>query len=126
MITPIIRNADQKSLFEISAEARALAEKARKRKLTPDDYTNGTFTISNLGMFDIDFFEAIINAPEAALMAVGKGQVKPVFDSESQDFKPREKMMVTLSCDHRVVDGAKGALYLKTFAFLLEHPRLLL
>lgn len=126
LITPIVRNADKKNIFHISTEVKALADKARKRKLVPDDYTGGSFTISNLGMFDIDSFSAIINAPESALMAVGKTTTEPFYNEMSGNFEPTQVLTVTLSCDHRVVDGAKGAKYLQKFAFYLEHPTLLI
>lgn len=123
LLTPIVRNADEKSLFAISIEVKNLAEKARKRKLQSEEYTGGSFTISNLGMYGIDYFQAIINAPEAALLAVGKTKTEPVFNGTN--FIPQEILTVTLSCDHRVVDGAKGAEFLQTLSFLLENPQLL-
>ena len=126
LITPIIRNASKKNLFEIALEVKSLVKKARNRKLSVEEFTKGTFTISNLGMYDIDSFIAILNPPEAALMAVGKGVVEPFFDPIKKQFVPQNILSVTLSCDHRVVDGAKGAEYLKTFSFFMEHPRLLI
>ena len=120
LITPVIRNADQKSLREISAEARDLAARARERKLTPEEYTGSTFSVSNLGMFDIEHFTAIINPPEAGILAVGSiAQVPAVADGQVQ---VRRRMRMTMSCDHRVIDGAMGAQFLKTLKLLLENP----
>ena len=120
LITPVIRNADQKSLRQINAEARELAEKARNRKLTPEEYTGATFTVSNLGMLDIDEFTAVINPPEAGILAVGRlTEVPVVLDGEVQ---VRKRMRLTMSCDHRVIDGATGAQFLKTLKLMLENP----
>ncbi len=120
LITPIVRQADRKSILEISQEVRALAEKARTRKLLPDEYTGSTFTISNLGMYDITHFTAIINPPEAAILAVGSVRRIPVV--RENQVVPGWRMQVTLSCDHRVVDGATGALFLQELKRLLENP----
>jgi pyruvate dehydrogenase E2 component (dihydrolipoamide acetyltransferase) len=120
LITPIIRNTDQKSLSQISVEARALADKARSRHLKPEEYTGATFTVSNLGMFDIDQFTAVINPPEAGILAVGTVVEKPVV-LEGQ-VVPRKRLRLTMSCDHRVIDGATGAAYLKTLKQMLENP----
>ena len=125
LLTPVIRNADQKTIFEISTEVRGLAERARQRRLSVEEYTGGSFTISNLGMYRIDSFEAIINEPEVALMAVGAGNDKLEFDSNGEVVASK-LLTVTLSCDHRAVDGAAGALYLNSFAHFLENPGLLL
>src|SRR5690606_6669457 len=111
LITPVIRHADRKSLREISAEVRELAGRARAKKLQPDEYTGATFTISNLGMFGIDDFTAIINPPEVAILAVGRIEPKAVV--VDGNVVVRRRMRVTLSCDHRVVDGATGAEFLK-------------
>jgi pyruvate dehydrogenase E2 component (dihydrolipoamide acetyltransferase) len=120
LITPIIRHADRKSLRQISADARDLAKRARDRKLTPEEYTGGTFSISNLGMFDIHEFTAIINPPEAGILAVGRiAEVPAVIEGA---LVPRRRMMLTMSCDHRVIDGATGAAFLKTLKLLLENP----
>ncbi len=124
LIAPVIRNADQKSLFEIGTEARALAAKARERKLKPEEYTGSTFSISNLGMYDIEHFTAVINPPEAGILAIGSiAQVPAVVNGA---VVPRKRMRVTMSCDHRVIDGATGAEYLKTLKLLLENPAALL
>src|SRR6266540_1489247 len=120
LITPVIRNANLKSLAEIGREARALAEKARNRRLQPDEYTGSTFSVSNLGMFDIDQFTAVINPPEAGILAVGSIVPKPaVVDGQ---VAARRRLRVTLSCDHRVIDGATGAAFLQTLKQMLENP----
>jgi pyruvate dehydrogenase E2 component (dihydrolipoamide acetyltransferase) len=120
LITPIVRAADQKSLGEIAAEVRDLAERARNRKLRPEEFMGATFSVSNLGMFGIEEFTAIINPPEAAIMAVGAMSPKPVV--RNNEIIVRQMMRVTMSCDHRVVDGATGAKFLQTFKKILENP----
>jgi pyruvate dehydrogenase E2 component (dihydrolipoamide acetyltransferase) len=120
LITPVIRHADQKSLRQISAEAKDLAERARARRLAPDEYTGGTFSISNLGMLDIEEFTAIINPPEAAILAIGRLAEKPVVQDGVIDS--RRRMRATMSCDHRVIDGATGARFLQTLKTMLENP----
>jgi pyruvate dehydrogenase E2 component (dihydrolipoamide acetyltransferase) len=120
LITPILRSADQKSLSEIAAEVRDLAERARHRKLRPEEYLGASFSVSNLGMFGIDEFTAIINPPEAAILAVGAMSAKPVV--RNNELVIRQMMRVTMSCDHRVVDGATGAKFLQTFKKILENP----
>jgi pyruvate dehydrogenase E2 component (dihydrolipoamide acetyltransferase) len=124
LIVPVIRDADRKGLGVIGREARELAGRARERKLKPEEYTGSTFSVSNLGMFGIDQFTAIINPPEAAILAVGATETKPVWDGTQ--FVPTPRMRVTLSCDHRVIDGAVGARFLQTVRHLLEHPYLML
>jgi pyruvate dehydrogenase E2 component (dihydrolipoamide acetyltransferase) len=120
LITPVIRHADLKSLRQISAESKDLAARARERKLKPEEYSGGTFSVSNLGMFDIDQFTAIINPPEAGILAIGAIVEKPVVVDGA--VAVRRRMRVTLSCDHRVIDGATGAAFLKTLKTLLENP----
>jgi pyruvate dehydrogenase E2 component (dihydrolipoamide acetyltransferase) len=120
LITPIVRAADQKSLSEIAAEVRDLAERARNRKLKPEEYMAASFSVSNLGMFGIDEFTAIINPPEAAILAVGAMSPKAVV--RNNEIVIRQMMRVTMSCDHRVVDGATGAKFLQTFKKILENP----
>ena len=120
LITPIVRAADQKSLSEIAVEVRDLAERARHRKLRPEEYLGASFSVSNLGMFGIDEFTAIINPPEAAILAVGAMSPKPVV--RNNELVIRQMMRVTMSCDHRVVDGATGAKFLQTFKKILENP----
>ncbi len=124
LITPVVRAADRKTIGQISREVRALAERARARKLQPDEYTGATFSISNLGMLGIDEFTAVINPPEAAILAVGAMQPKPVVRDGA--IVVRQLMRVTMSCDHRVVDGATGARFLQTFKQILENPLLLM
>ncbi|MFL6209092.1 MAG: pyruvate dehydrogenase complex dihydrolipoamide acetyltransferase [Pyrinomonadaceae bacterium] len=123
LITPVVRAADGKSIGQISREVRQLAERARARKLQPDEYTGATFSISNLGMLGIDEFTAVINPPEGAILAVGAMQPKPVVRDGA--VVVRQMMRVTMSCDHRVIDGATGAKFLQTFKQLLENPMLL-
>jgi pyruvate dehydrogenase E2 component (dihydrolipoamide acetyltransferase) len=120
LITPIVRAADQKSLGSIAAEVRDLAERARHRKLRPEEYLGATFSISNLGMFGIDEFTAVINPPEGAILAIGAMSPKPVV--RDNEIVVRQMMRVTLSCDHRVIDGATGAKFLQTFKKILENP----
>ncbi len=124
LIVPVIRDAHRKGIGAIGKEARELAKKARERKLTPDEFTGGTFSVSNLGMFGIDQFTAIINPPEAAILAVGGTETKPFWENGA--FVPRQRMRVTLSCDHRIIDGAIGAKFLQTFRQLLEAPMMML
>jgi pyruvate dehydrogenase E2 component (dihydrolipoamide acetyltransferase) len=124
LITPVIRGAERKSLGEIAAEVRELAERARSRKLMPDEYTGATFSISNLGMMGIDEFTAVINPPEAAILAVGSMTPKAVV--RNGEVVVRQIMRVTMSCDHRVIDGATGARFLQTFKKILENPLLLM
>lgn len=120
LITPVIRHADRKSLREIGAESKELAGRARERRLAPEEYTGGTFSVSNLGMFEIDQFTAVINPPEAGILAIGSIVAKPV--AEGDQVVIRRRMRVTMSCDHRVIDGATGAAFLKTLKQMLENP----
>jgi pyruvate dehydrogenase E2 component (dihydrolipoamide acetyltransferase) len=120
LITPVVRNADTKTLAEIGAEAKELAGRARNRRLKPEEYTGATFSVSNLGMFDIDDFTAVINPPEAGIVAVGSIVKKAVPDGDGVTV--RRRMRVTMSCDHRVIDGATGAAFLKTLKQMLENP----
>lgn len=124
LITPIIRYADYKNLGELSAEAKYLAQKAKEGKLEPHEYQGGSFTISNLGMFGVDDFIAVINPPQAAILAVGGIREVPVV--KDGQLKPGKIMTLTLSCDHRVVDGTDAALFLQTVKKYLEHPAILL
>jgi pyruvate dehydrogenase E2 component (dihydrolipoamide acetyltransferase) len=124
LITPVVRGANAKSVVEISREVRELAERARNRKLKPEEYTGATFSISNLGMFGIDEFTAVINPPEAAILAVGAMTPRPVV--RDGEIVVRQMMRVTMSCDHRVVDGATGAKFLQTLKKILENPLYLL
>ncbi len=120
LLVPVVKHADMKSLSQISKEVREYAGKARERKITPDEMSGNTFTISNLGMMGIDEFTAIINSPDACIMAVGAMKETPIV--EAGEIKVASIMKVTLSCDHRVVDGAKGAAFLATFREILEDP----
>ena len=120
LITPVIKNADLKSLAQIGTEAKALAGRARERRLTPDEYTGSTFSVSNLGMFEIDQFTGVINPPEAGILAIGSIVQKPVVVDGA--VAPRRRVRVTMSCDHRVIDGATGAAFLKTLKQMLENP----
>jgi len=120
LITPVIRDADRKSLTEIGTEARELAQRARNRRLKPEESTGASFSVSNLGMFDIDQFTAVINPPEAGIIAVGSIVAKPV--AEGGQVVVRRRLRLTMSCDHRVIDGATGAQFLKTLKQMLENP----
>lgn len=120
LVVPVVRNADTKALSNIATEIRELAGRAKERKLTPDEMSGNTFTISNLGMFGIDEFTAIINAPDACILAVGG--ISPRLVLVDGEVKESNFMKVTLSCDHRVVDGASGAKFLQTLKAILEEP----
>ncbi len=120
LITPVVRDADRKSVLEVSREVRDLATRARDKKLRPDEYTGSTFTISNLGMYDVSQFTAIINPPESAILAVGTVRKEAVVAGEA--IRIGHRMTLTLSCDHRVVDGALGAQFLGEVRRLLENP----
>jgi pyruvate dehydrogenase E2 component (dihydrolipoamide acetyltransferase) len=124
LITPVVRGANLKGFLEISAEIKDLAAKAKSRKLQPDQYTGATFSISNLGMFGIKEFTAIINPPESGIIAVGSANPVPVV--RDGEVVIRSMMNVTMSCDHRVVDGATGAKFLQTFKQMLEQPAMML
>jgi pyruvate dehydrogenase E2 component (dihydrolipoamide acetyltransferase) len=120
LITPVIRDADRKQVTEIAAEVKELAGRAREKKLKPEEYTGATFSISNLGMFGIQEFTAIINPPEAGIIAVGAVEEKVVVENGQPVVRPR--MRLTMSCDHRVIDGAMGAKFLQTLRDYLEEP----
>jgi len=120
LVVPVVRNADSKALSNIATEIRELAARAKERKLTPEEMSGNTFTISNLGMFGIDEFTAIINAPDACILAVGG--ISPRLVLVDGEVKESNFMKVTLSCDHRVVDGASGAKFLQTLKAILEEP----
>ena len=120
LIIPVVRFADQKSLGQIATETKDLASKAKSKKLQPSDWTGNTFTISNLGMMDVEEFTAIVNPPDSAIMAVGR--IKEVVVRKGEGFAVSNVMKVTLSCDHRSVDGAVGAAFLQTFKKYLENP----
>ncbi|PYQ45247.1 MAG: pyruvate dehydrogenase complex dihydrolipoamide acetyltransferase [Acidobacteria bacterium] len=120
LITPVVRNADRKSILDIAHEVRDLATRARDKKLKPEEFTGSTFTISNLGMFDVEEFTAIINPPDSAILAVGAVRKVPVVDGET--IRPGHRMKVTMSSDHRVIDGALSAQFLAEVRRLLEAP----
>ena len=124
LITPIVTEADKKGLVSISGKVKELAARAKINKLKPDEYQGGTFTISNLGMFGVDSFTAIINPPQSCILAVGatKPKLVPSIESQNGGVKVAQVMSVTLSCDHRVVDGATGAQWLAHFKKFLEEP----
>lgn len=120
LIVPVIKFADQKSLSQIAEEAATLIDKARNKKIQPQEFTGNTFSISNLGMMDIDEFTAIINPPDSCILAVGKIAPTPVV--ENGEVVVRQLLKLTLSCDHRVVDGAVGARFMQTLKSHLENP----
>ena len=124
LLVPVVRFANEKSLTQIGDEVKLLAQKAKDKKLQPEEWEGNTFTISNLGMFGIDEFTAIINTPDACILAIGGIQQVPVV--KNGEIVPGNTMKVTLSCDHRVVDGAVGSSFLNTFKNYLENPVLLL
>jgi pyruvate dehydrogenase E2 component (dihydrolipoamide acetyltransferase) len=125
LITPVIRDADRKGLRALAEEAKALAERGRNKKLAPHEFTGATFSISNLGMFGIDHFTAVLAPPAAGILAVGRTRAIPVVDAK-QNIVVGQRMNVTITCDHRAVDGAVGARFLQRFAAYLESPALLL
>ena len=124
LITPVVRDANLKGILEIAAEVKELAARAREKKLAPDEYTGATFSISNLGMFGIEEFTAIINPPEAGILAVGTVSERVVVEHGTMVIRPR--MRLTMSCDHRVIDGATGARFLQTVRDHLEEPAMML
>ncbi|MFN7018930.1 MAG: 2-oxo acid dehydrogenase subunit E2, partial [Fimbriimonadales bacterium] len=125
LLVAVVKHCEGKSLRRIAQEAQALIQKARDGKLLPDEMTGNTFTISNLGMFGIEQFTAIINPPASAILAVGATQRVPVV-SDDGTITSRQRMKVTMSCDHRVIDGAVGAQFLQTLKQILENPLLML
>jgi len=120
LITPIIRQAELKGLAQIAAEAKDLAERARTKKLKPEEFQGGTFSVSNLGMFGIKSFASILNEPQGCILSVGAGEKRPVVRGDQ--LAVATVMTVTLTCDHRVVDGAVGARWLAAFRALIEDP----
>jgi pyruvate dehydrogenase E2 component (dihydrolipoamide acetyltransferase) len=120
LIVPVIRNADSASISQIATQRKDLAERAQNRKLRPADISDGTFTLSNLGMYNVDVFNAIVNTPQAAILAVGRIAERVVpFNGQPVI---RSMLTVSLSCDHRVVDGVRGAQFLDDLANLIENP----
>ncbi len=126
LISPFIPAADEKSLGAIARLSKDLATRAREGGLKPEEYQGGTFTTSNLGMFGVDEFIAIINPPQAAILAIGAAKAQPVWNEEAGEFKPQTIMKVTMSADHRLTDGAEVARYLQKLKALLEAPMTLL
>ena len=124
LVTPIIKNVQEKGLKKISSEMKILAKKAKDGLLIPEDYIGGSFSISNLGMYGIKEFTAVINPPQGAILAIGSGQKKPIVDGEAISIATI--MNVTLSCDHRVIDGAVGAKFLASFKKIIETPSLMI
>ena len=120
LVTPVVRAADKKSIIEISAEMAVLQERAKTGSLLPDEYEGGTFTLSNLGMFGIKAFDAIINPPQAAILAVGSGEKRRIYSGEEENVATM--MAATVSCDHRVIDGATGARFMQVLKQAIEHP----
>src|SRR6185503_7212441 len=120
LLTPVVRQADKKSIVAIAQEVRDLAARAKAKKLRPEEMSDGTFSISNLGMFGIDAFAAVINPPEGAILAVGKIRAEPVVWEGA--VVAGQRLAMTLSCDHRVVDGAVGAQFLAELRSLIERP----
>jgi pyruvate dehydrogenase E2 component (dihydrolipoamide acetyltransferase) len=124
LVTPVLRNCERKGVYEINAELRDLVERARNRRLKPEEYQGATFTISNLGMFGVEDFVAIVNPPEGAILAVGAIVEKPVV--KAGQIVVGHTMKVTLSSDHRIIDGAVAAQFLQELKKLLENPVLML
>jgi pyruvate dehydrogenase E2 component (dihydrolipoamide acetyltransferase) len=124
LIVPVIFDADRKRMGEIAIESKGLAKKARERKLTPAEYTGSTFSVSNLGMMQIEQFTAIINPPECGILAIGAIEDKPVVAADGS-VQTRKRLRVTMSCDHRAVDGAVGARFLQTLRRMIENPLML-
>ena len=120
LLVPVVRYTDTKNIFQISSEIKTFVKKAQDKKLTPSDWEGSTFTISNLGMYGIDDFTAIINSPDSCILAVGGINDHPVI--KNGKVIPGKLMKLTLSCDHRVVDGATGASFLNTLKAFLENP----
>jgi pyruvate dehydrogenase E2 component (dihydrolipoamide acetyltransferase) len=125
LVTPVIRDAQNKSLTEISAAVKDFAKRAKENKLKPDEFAHGTLTISNLGAYGIDTFDAIINPPQAAILSIGAIVKKPVVNSAGQ-LAVGDRLWIGMSCDHRVVDGAVGATFLQSLRQLVEAPALML
>ena len=125
LMTPIVRNANQKSLIQISNEVKELAKKAKSQKLKPEEYQGGGFTISNLGMYSIKYFYEKINTPESCILSIGGTREIPAY-GKSGNLEKKQVMNISLSCDHRVVDGATAAIFLSTFKRFVENPSLMI
>jgi pyruvate dehydrogenase E2 component (dihydrolipoamide acetyltransferase) len=125
LMTPIVKNTNQKNILQISREVKDLAKRARAQKLKPEEYQGGSFSISNLGMYSITSFYAIINPPQSCILSIGTTKKVPMYD-EYDELKMQNVMIVTLSCDHRVVDGVTAAMFLTTFKEFIENPALMI
>ncbi len=124
LLVPVLRDVDRKGLAELAAESKALAERARAGKCTPDELSGGTFTLTNLGMFGIDAFTPIINLPECAILGVGRIKTEPAWVGDH--VEPRQRVWLSLTFDHRLVDGGPAARFLQTVVRLVEKPHLLM
>jgi pyruvate dehydrogenase E2 component (dihydrolipoamide acetyltransferase) len=124
LLVPVVHDADLKDLIQISIESRQVIERARSGRPAEGDLSGATFSISNLGMFGVDEFTAIINPPEAGILAIGAVEAKPVAGEDGQ-LSVRKRMRVTMSCDHRVIDGATGARFLQALSRMIENPLML-
>ena len=124
-MTPIIKNANMKNLIQISKEVKELVKKAQSQRLKPEEYQGGSFSISNLGMYSIKSFYAIINPPQSCILSIGNTKESPMFDKDGSIVK-KHVMNISLSCDHRVVDGATAAIFLNTLRELIENPSLMI
>ena len=124
LLVPVLREAERKSLVELAAERKSLVDRTRQGKVSQDDLEGGTFTISNLGMYDVEQFIAVLNPPQVAILAVGAIVQQPVWQGDA--FVPRPLMSLTLTCDHRAADGAEAAEFLRTVKTLIEEPGLAL
>ncbi len=124
LVTPVIKNAQDKTMLEISKAVKDLATRAKTKKISPDEFAGGTITVSNLGAYGIDAFDAIINPPQAAILSIGAITRKPIVD-ENGEIVPGLRLTVGMSCDHRVIDGAIGAAYLQAFRKFVENPALM-
>lgn len=122
LISPFIPETDRKTLGEIARMTKDLVRRAREGGLKPEEYAGGTFTISNLGMFGVDHFTAVINPPQAAILAIGAAKTQPVWNDDTEEFEPKLIMQVTIAADHRVTDGAEASRYLQQFKAMLENP----
>jgi pyruvate dehydrogenase E2 component (dihydrolipoamide acetyltransferase) len=125
LLVPVIRDADRKNIQQIAVEMQGLAQKARDRKLTVDEMSGGSMTISNLGGIGGTYFTPIVNWPEVAILGLSRGSTEPVWNKDSNSFEPRQMLPLSLSYDHRVIDGADGIRFLRWVAEAIEQPFLL-
>ena len=122
LLVPVIRDADKKSLIQIAVDLAQISEKARSRKITAEDMQGGCFTISNLGGIGGSFFTPIVNSPEVAILGISRGRFRPIYDEETGEFTARQLLPLSLSYDHRVIDGADGIRFLRWVAEAFEQP----